>query len=124
MKPQDNIASSFRDSSGFLFYKNNLIYRQVNISYKENYILWHYDKFKMKKKFILHPFIFSIYPILFLLSHNISKVTRVSYFEIIFLTIISLFITYAIDRYSPCLWNWYFSFIATVTTSPQNVSVI
>ena len=37
MKSQDNIASSFRDSSGFLFYKNNLIYRQVNISYKENY---------------------------------------------------------------------------------------
>ena len=50
----------------------------------------------MKRKFIFHPFIFSIYPILFLLSHNISKVTRVSYFEIIFLTIISLFITYAI----------------------------
>ena len=50
----------------------------------------------MKRKFILHPFIFSIYPILFLLSHNIPKVTRVSYFEIIFLTIISLFITYAI----------------------------
>ena len=50
----------------------------------------------MKKKFILHPFIFSIYPILFLLSHNISKVTRVSYFEIIFLIIISLFITYVI----------------------------
>ena len=37
MKFQDNIASSFRDPSGFLFYKNNLIYRQVNISYKENY---------------------------------------------------------------------------------------
>ena len=37
MKHQDNIASSFRDPSGFLFYKNNLIYRQVNISYKENY---------------------------------------------------------------------------------------
>ena len=37
MKPQDNIASSFRDPSGFLFHKNNLIYRQVNISYKENY---------------------------------------------------------------------------------------
>ena len=50
----------------------------------------------MKRKFIFHPFIFSIYPILFLLSHNISKVTRVSYFEIIFLTFISLFITYAI----------------------------
>ena len=39
MKHQANIVSSFRDPSGFLFYKNNLIYRQVNISYKENYIL-------------------------------------------------------------------------------------
>ena len=37
MRSQDNIASSFRDSSGFLFYKNNLIYRQINISYKDNY---------------------------------------------------------------------------------------
>ena len=37
MKHQANIVSSFRDPSGFLFYKNNLIYRQVNISYKENY---------------------------------------------------------------------------------------
>ena len=50
----------------------------------------------MKKKFILHPFIFSIYPILFLISHNISKITRVSYFEIISLTIVSLLITYVI----------------------------
>jgi len=31
------IPSSFRDPSGFLFYKNNEIYRQVNIIYKENY---------------------------------------------------------------------------------------
>ena len=50
----------------------------------------------MKRKFILHPFIFSIYPILFLLSHNIAKVTRVSYYEIIFLIIIAPIITYII----------------------------
>jgi hypothetical protein len=34
-----SIASSFRDPSGFLFSKNGLIYRQVNISYKEDYDL-------------------------------------------------------------------------------------
>ena len=50
----------------------------------------------MKRKFIFHPFIFSIYPILFLLSHNIAKVTRASYFEIIFLIIIAPIITYII----------------------------
>ena len=50
----------------------------------------------MKRKFILHPFIFSIYPILFLLSHNIAKVTQASYFEIIFLIIIAPIITYII----------------------------
>lgn len=32
-----NIASSFRDPSGFLFCKDGTIYRQVNIIYKENY---------------------------------------------------------------------------------------
>lgn len=31
------LQSSFRDPSGFLFYRNNLIYRQVNRIYKENY---------------------------------------------------------------------------------------
>jgi len=29
--------SSFRDPSGFLFYQNQYIYRQINKSYKENY---------------------------------------------------------------------------------------
>ncbi len=29
--------SSFRDPSGFLFYENNELYRQINNSYKENY---------------------------------------------------------------------------------------
>ncbi len=32
-----NIPGSFRDPSGFLFYQNGSIYRQVNITYKENY---------------------------------------------------------------------------------------
>jgi hypothetical protein len=31
------VASSFRDPSGFLFYQDNTLYRQVNITYKENY---------------------------------------------------------------------------------------
>ncbi len=31
------LPSSFRDPSGFVFSKNGLIYRQVNIAYKENY---------------------------------------------------------------------------------------
>jgi ribosomal protein L11 methylase PrmA len=37
--PQANghIPSSFRDQSGFLFYRNGSLYRQINISYKENY---------------------------------------------------------------------------------------
>ncbi len=29
--------SSFRDPSGFIFYKNNTLFRQVNLSYKEEY---------------------------------------------------------------------------------------
>jgi len=32
-----NLPSSFRDPSGFLFFRNGLIYRQVNAIYKENY---------------------------------------------------------------------------------------
>jgi ribosomal protein L11 methylase PrmA len=34
-----DIPSSFRDPSGFLFYLDGIIYRQVNIIYKENYNL-------------------------------------------------------------------------------------
>jgi len=30
-------SSSFRDPSGFIFYRNNTIYRQINKSYKDNY---------------------------------------------------------------------------------------
>jgi len=37
LKTKQDIPSSFRDPSGFLFYRNGSIYRQVNISYKENY---------------------------------------------------------------------------------------
>ncbi len=33
------LPSSFRDKSGFLFYREGSLYRQVNISYKENYEL-------------------------------------------------------------------------------------
>ena len=33
------IPSSFRDPSGFLFYQNGVLYRKVNLSYKDNYIL-------------------------------------------------------------------------------------
>ena len=45
----------------------------------------------MKKKFILHPFIFSVFPILFLLSHNIEEG---NYFEAIILSVsISLGLT-------------------------------
>ncbi|MBU2540886.1 MAG: SAM-dependent methyltransferase [Candidatus Omnitrophica bacterium] len=37
LKPNENVSSSFRDPSGFLFYRDGLIYRQINISYKRNY---------------------------------------------------------------------------------------
>ena len=37
MKGNVNIASSFRDPSGFLFLRDGLILRQINVSYKENY---------------------------------------------------------------------------------------
>ena len=29
--------ASFRDPSGFLFYKEGVLYRQVNLSYREHY---------------------------------------------------------------------------------------
>ena len=32
-----DLPSSFRDPSGFLFFRDGLIYRQVNTIYKENY---------------------------------------------------------------------------------------
>ncbi|MFH2012298.1 MAG: SAM-dependent methyltransferase [Pseudomonadota bacterium] len=36
-KASESIPASFRDPSGFLFYRDGSIYRQVNIAYKENY---------------------------------------------------------------------------------------
>jgi ribosomal protein L11 methylase PrmA len=33
----ETLSSSFRDPSGFLFFQNGSIYRQINASYKENY---------------------------------------------------------------------------------------
>jgi len=36
-KNNGNIPGSFRDPSGFLFYRDGSLYRQVNITYKENY---------------------------------------------------------------------------------------
>ncbi len=35
--PNRNLPSSFRDPSGFLFFRDDLIYRQINILYKKNY---------------------------------------------------------------------------------------
>ena len=37
MKRDNDIPSSFRDPDGFLFYRENSIYRQINNSYKDNY---------------------------------------------------------------------------------------
>ncbi len=37
MKTNGNLPASFRDPSGFLFYRDGLIYRQINTAYKENY---------------------------------------------------------------------------------------
>ena len=31
------LNSSFRDPSGFLFYRDNILYRQINKSYQENF---------------------------------------------------------------------------------------
>lgn len=36
-KINNDVPSSFRDPSGFLFHKNNLLYRQINTVYKDNY---------------------------------------------------------------------------------------
>src|SRR3990172_3430500 len=35
--PSKNLPSSFRDPSGFLFTKDNQLYRQINNQYKESY---------------------------------------------------------------------------------------
>ncbi len=38
-KINNTLSSSFRDPSGFLFYRNGFLYRQINIGYKDNYDL-------------------------------------------------------------------------------------
>ncbi len=58
--PKNNkrIAGSFRDPSGFLFYHNHKIYRQVNDPYRKNYeLLMHsglYDKLTELKLLVPH----------------------------------------------------------------------
>lgn len=37
MKTEGILSSSFRDPSGFLFRRDGILYRQINIAYKENY---------------------------------------------------------------------------------------
>ena len=37
LKNRSIIRGSFRDPSGFLFYQEGVVYRQINITYKENY---------------------------------------------------------------------------------------
>lgn len=36
-KYDEIVPSSFRDPSGFLFYQNGVLYRKINLSYKDNY---------------------------------------------------------------------------------------
>ena len=52
------VAGSFRDPQGFLFYHENLLYRQINKSYQENYDLLMnsglYEKLTKKKLLIPH----------------------------------------------------------------------
>ena len=44
-------ASSFRDPSGFVFYLGNTIYRQVNISFKDDYLF--FKKSDLYKKLVI-----------------------------------------------------------------------
>lgn len=37
IRTNTNVPSSFRDPSGFLFYRDGSIFRQVNVTYKDNY---------------------------------------------------------------------------------------
>jgi len=39
MNDRTRLASSFRDPSGFLFHKDGVLYRQINLTYKEDYEL-------------------------------------------------------------------------------------
>jgi len=57
-KTNNRLPSSFRDPSGFLFYKNDFLYRQINIEYKDNYNLLMksglYDALVKNKLLIAH----------------------------------------------------------------------
>ncbi len=37
LKTSENVPGSFRDPSGFLFYRDDAICRQINTAYKEDY---------------------------------------------------------------------------------------
>lgn len=37
MNDKEIVAGSFRDPSGFLFWRNGFLYRQINVAYRENY---------------------------------------------------------------------------------------
>ena len=58
MKSQKKIISSFRDPSGFLFYRENQLLRQINKSYKDNYDFFIssglYEKLKNENLIISH----------------------------------------------------------------------
>ncbi len=44
----------------------------------------------MKKTFTFHPYLFAIFPILFLYSHNIRQLSMVSFYEVLVLVAILL----------------------------------
>lgn len=58
MNNQKKITSSFRDPSGFLFYRDTQLLRQINKSYKDNYDFFIssglYEKLKNEKLIISH----------------------------------------------------------------------
>lgn len=55
---QESLGASFRDLSGFMFRHNDVLYRQVNISYKENFDVLHssglYDKLIQAGRLVEH----------------------------------------------------------------------
>jgi len=53
MNNDDIISSSFRDPSGFLFYKNEELYRQINNSYKEQDIFDEYTQDNFEEEFTM-----------------------------------------------------------------------
>ena len=41
MSETGKLPSSFRDQNGYLFVKEGILYRQINLAYEENYIKIH-----------------------------------------------------------------------------------